>query len=192
MRRTKIITLTILFTVSAFLNSLPQARAQGQDIEIHGQVTDERGGVIVGARVTLISLTGVQKTVLTDKEGSYSFKALVTEAYTLTVTADGFGLYENNDLKISSGQNNVLDIQLKVVLPEEQVAVSTDNPVSTESEGNADSLVLRGETLDVLPDDRDDLANALQALAGPSAGPNGGEIFVDGFSGVRPNRIRPD
>ena len=185
MRRTKIITLIILFTVSAFLISLPQARAQGQDIEIHGQVTDERGGVIVGARVTLISLTGVQKTVLTDKEGSYSFKALVPEAYTLTVTADGFGLYENNDLKISSGQNNVLDIQLKVVLPEEQVAVSTDNPVSTESEGNADSLVLRGETLDVLPDDRDDLANALQALAGPSAGPNGGEIFVDGFSGAR-------
>jgi hypothetical protein len=185
MRRIKIITLTILFTVSAFLISLPQARAQGQDIEIHGQVTDERGGVIVGARVTLISLTGVQKTVLTDKEGSYGFKGLVTEAYTLTVMADGFGLYENNDLKISSGQNNVLDIQLKVVLPEEQVAVSTDNPVSTESEGNADSLVLRGETLDVLPDDRDDLANALQALAGPSAGPNGGEIFVDGFSGAR-------
>ncbi|HEV7376626.1 MAG TPA: carboxypeptidase regulatory-like domain-containing protein [Pyrinomonadaceae bacterium] len=185
MRRIKIITLTILFTVSAFLISLPQARAQGQDIEIHGQVTDERGGVIVGARVTLISPTGAQKTVLTDQEGSYRFKGLVTEAYTLTVMADGFGLYENNDLKISSGQNNVLDIQLKVVLPEEQVAVSTDNPVSTESEGNADSLVLRGETLDVLPDDRDDLANALQALAGPSAGPNGGEIFVDGFSGAR-------
>jgi hypothetical protein len=185
MRRTKIITLTILFTVSAFLISLPQARAQGQDIEIHGQVTDERGGGIVGASVTLISLTGVQKTVLTDREGSYGFKALVPGVYTLNVSAHGFGLYENNDLKISAGQRNVLDIQLKVVLPEEQVAVSTDNPVSTESEGNADSLVLRGETLDVLPDDRDDLANALQALAGPSAGPNGGEIFVDGFSGAR-------
>ena len=31
----------------------------------------------------------------------------------------------------------------------------------------------------------DDLAAALQALAGPSAGPNGGQIFVDGFTGGR-------
>lgn len=31
----------------------------------------------------------------------------------------------------------------------------------------------------------DDLASALQALAGPAAGPNGGEVFVDGFSGAR-------
>ena len=36
-----------------------------------------------------------------------------------------------------------------------------------------------------LPDDPDDLAAALQALAGPSAGPNGGQIFVDGFTGGR-------
>src|SRR4030095_11179131 len=36
---------------------------------------------------------------------------------------------------------------------------------------------------DALPDDPDELAAALQALAGPSVGPNGGQIFVDGFSG---------
>src|SRR5439155_12437220 len=34
-----------------------------------------------------------------------------------------------------------------------------------------------------LADNPDDLAADLQALAGPSAGPNGGSIFVDGFSG---------
>ncbi|HYW73144.1 MAG TPA: hypothetical protein VE961_19105, partial [Pyrinomonadaceae bacterium] len=35
----------------------------------------------------------------------------------------------------------------------------------------------------------DDLPAALAALAGPAAGPNGGEIFVDGFSGARlPNK----
>jgi hypothetical protein len=45
--------------------------------------------------------------------------------------------------------------------------------------------VLRGADLDALPDDPDDLAAALQALAGPSAGPNGGQIFVDGFTGGR-------
>ena len=34
-----------------------------------------------------------------------------------------------------------------------------------------------------MPDDPDELAAALQALAGPSVGPNGGQIFIDGFSG---------
>ena len=32
-------------------------------------------------------------------------------------------------------------------------------------------------------DDPDELASELQALAGPSAGPNGGQIYIDGFSG---------
>ena len=33
-----------------------------------------------------------------------------------------------------------------------------------------------------LSDDPDELAHELQALAGPSAGPNGGQIYVDGFT----------
>jgi len=55
--------------------------------------------------------------------------------------------------------------------------------VSTEASNNASAVILRGADLDALPDDPDDLAEALQALAGPSAGPNGGSIFIDGFSG---------
>ncbi|MEJ7712368.1 MAG: hypothetical protein WKF84_21545 [Pyrinomonadaceae bacterium] len=35
------------------------------------------------------------------------------------------------------------------------------------------------------PEDPDDLASALQALAGPSAGPNGGQVYIDGFTGGR-------
>ncbi|HEV2834427.1 MAG TPA: TonB-dependent receptor, partial [Pyrinomonadaceae bacterium] len=57
--------------------------------------------------------------------------------------------------------------------------------VSTEPENNAGAVVLKGDDIDALPDDPDDLAAALQALAGPSAGPNGGQIFVDGFTGGR-------
>src|SRR6185369_465161 len=44
--------------------------------------------------------------------------------------------------------------------------------------------VLSGKDLDALPDDPDELAAALQALAGPSIGPGGGQIFIDGFSGA--------
>ena len=55
--------------------------------------------------------------------------------------------------------------------------------VSTDAASNASALVLRGDELQALSDDPNDLAADLQALAGPAAGPNGGSIFIDGFSG---------
>ncbi len=55
--------------------------------------------------------------------------------------------------------------------------------LTTDSSNNASAVVLRGADLDALSDNPDDLAADLSALAGPSAGPNGGAIFVDGFSG---------
>src|SRR5262249_42093216 len=55
--------------------------------------------------------------------------------------------------------------------------------VSTETSNNASALVLRGSDLDALSDDPNDLLADLQALAGPSAGPSGGSIFIYGFSG---------
>jgi hypothetical protein len=55
--------------------------------------------------------------------------------------------------------------------------------VSTDAASNASAVVLRGSDLDALSDNPDDLLVDLQALAGPAAGPNGGSIFIDGFSG---------
>src|SRR5258708_34639041 len=44
-------------------------------------------------------------------------------------------------------------------------------------------VVLKGQDLEALSDDPDELQSELQALAGPSAGPNGGQIYIDGFTG---------
>ncbi len=55
--------------------------------------------------------------------------------------------------------------------------------VSTEASNNASAMVLTGSDLDALSDNPDDLLADLQALAGPAAGPSGGSIFIDGFSG---------
>jgi hypothetical protein len=64
------------------------------------------------------------------------------------------------------------------------VNVSTDTvSLSTDSDSNASSTVITGAALDALSDDPDELQSELQALAGPSAGPNGGQIYIDGFTG---------
>ena len=57
--------------------------------------------------------------------------------------------------------------------------------MTTDPSNNAGALVLRGADLAALSDDPDDLAEDLQALAGPSAGPNGAQMFIDGFTGGR-------
>ena len=78
-----------------------------------------------------------------------------------------------------------LNLQLKVATTAQQVTIQ-DNPgpsVTADPSNNASALVLRGDDLQALSDDPDDLQADLQALAGPSAGPNGGSIFIDGFSG---------
>lgn len=152
---------------------------------LRGLVTDEFGGVIIGATVTIADQSGAQKTATTNDEGVYAVSGLAPGRYTLSVQAAGFAVYENAEVEIVAGRREQLDVKLGVTIEEQKVTVAGETPVSTEPENNADQVVLRGKDLDALPDDPDELAAALQALAGPSAGPNGGQIYIDGFTGGR-------
>src|SRR6185369_13098642 len=153
---------------------------------LRGQVLDELGGAIVGASVTAVDSKGVEKSVVTNDSGSYVVNGLAPGKYTVRATNAGFGVSETPDVEVVAGKPLQFDITLKVAIEEQKVTVSSDNrEVSTEPENNAGAVVLKDADIDALPDDPDDLAAALQALAGPSAGPNGGQIFVDGFTGGR-------
>ncbi len=67
---------------------------------------------------------------------------------------------------------------------QQQVQVSGDTPgVSVDPDNNVSAVVLTGKDLDALSDDPDELSNELTALAGPAAGPSGGQIYIDGFTG---------
>ncbi len=62
--------------------------------------------------------------------------------------------------------------------------VTGDTPgVSVDPDSNVSAVVLTGKDLDALSDDPDELSNELTALAGPAAGPSGGQIYIDGFTG---------
>jgi hypothetical protein len=162
------------------------ARAQQSQGTLRGKVSDELGGIVIGATVTAADASGVEKTALTDEEGNYVFSALPPGSYTVRVSASGFGLYENMGVEVTAGRTDPLDIVLTVAIEQEEVTVTAESPVSTDPESQAGAVVLRGEDLDALPDDPEDLSEALQALAGPSVGPEGGaEIYLDGFTGGR-------
>ncbi|HEV2765325.1 MAG TPA: carboxypeptidase regulatory-like domain-containing protein, partial [Pyrinomonadaceae bacterium] len=167
--------LTIILSATA-------AFAQGAG-GIRGQVTDELGGAIVGATVTVVDAAGAQKVATTGEDGTYAFNNLAPGTYIVRVIATGFALYENAEVTIPAGGRQTLDIKLGVSLEKEEVVVASESPL--EATANADAIVLKGKDLDALPEDPEDLAAALSALAGPSAGPNGGQIYIDGFTGGR-------
>ena len=167
------VALILLFTVAII--SAQQVRGN-----LRGLITDELGAAIVGANVTLTDSTGSQKKTTTNDEGVYNFAGLAPGRYSLQAVAPGFAPSDSKEVEIAGARQSV-DLTLRVTI-EEKVTVS-ETPVSTEATNNANQTVIAGKDLDALPDDPDELAAALQALAGPSVGPNGGQIFIDGFTG---------
>ncbi|MDQ2947085.1 MAG: carboxypeptidase regulatory-like domain-containing protein [Acidobacteriota bacterium] len=154
-----------------------------QNGTLRGQVTDESGALVLGATVTLQGL-GPARTVTSGKNGSYSFTDLTPGSYTVQAAAPS--LSQASPTQVLLGTDvRTLNLVLKVASMVEKVTVedTATSALSLDSSNNASALVLRGEDLQALSDNPDDLAADLQALAGPSAGPNGGSIFVDGFSG---------
>src|SRR5438874_6920132 len=158
--------------------------ALAQTGSLRGQVTDQNGGGVPGAKVTVKGPSGLVKTTNTDKGGSYSFAGLPAGDYEVRASAPNLELVEPTKISLKGG-SQTLDLQLKVILAPEKVTVEENGApsVSTDANSNASAQVLRGNDLDSLPDSPEDLKAALAALDGPSAGQSGGQIFIDGFSG---------
>ena len=152
---------------------------------LSGQIGDTLGASVVGATVTVVSADGKEKTATSDQSGEFTVTGLSAGTYIVRVTAPNFAFYENSEVVIAAGQRQSLNVALTVEALEEQVEVSDSDTVSTDPNNNASATVLKEGDLEALPDDPDDLEAALQALAGPSAGPNGGQIYIDGFTGGR-------
>jgi hypothetical protein len=82
---------TVRSTIVMLLAFAAPMLAQGSTSgELHGRVTDQTGGGVVGALVALENAAAQRWTVTTDREGRYTFGRLPPGPYTLTVNAQGF------------------------------------------------------------------------------------------------------
>ncbi len=156
---------------------------QSNQGNLRGQVKDIAGAVIIGATVTAVNENGQVRTAQTNRSGEFSFNNLPAGNYTVRAENAGFAIYENAQVAVTSGQNSPLEITLNVATVETEVIVPDQETISTAPDSNAGAIVLNEQDIEALPDDAEDLEAALLALAGPSAGPNGGGIYIDGFSG---------
>ncbi len=150
---------------------------------LRGQVTDPSGAVVANAAVGVLMSGGQTHTASSSKTGAYEISNLPPGKYTVTANAQGFAVFIQNDVAVNPGQVSQFNIALDINVKQEKVNVEAEGPtLDVNPANNASAIVLRGKDLDALPDDPDELLADLQALAGPSAGPNGGQLYIDGFT----------
>jgi hypothetical protein len=169
-----VVSILLILVVSAFAQNPPQST-------LRGIITDPSGARIPQATIELRGPNGAQ-TQMTDANGQYEFAGLPAGKYDIQVTAPDFKADQKQAFSINgSATLNVqlaLEVQAQVVTVQEEAAA-----VSLDPDANASATVIGKKELETLSDDPDELAQQLQALAGPGVGPgSGGQIYTDGFS----------
>ncbi|HEY0786746.1 MAG TPA: carboxypeptidase regulatory-like domain-containing protein, partial [Acidobacteriaceae bacterium] len=181
-----------LLTAAALLLLSPAGRAHAQAIaattpgaaSLHGQVADPTGAVIPGATVSLTTADGhTVARATSEPDGSYEIRGLAPGTYIVLVVAPGFAPLDSKAITLTGPQARLFDATLKIQTAQQTVQVTEGVPtVSVDPDANASSVTIKGADLDALSDDPDELSNELTALAGPAAGPSGGQVFIDGFT----------
>ncbi len=161
------------------------APAQTASGTLHGQVSDPSGAAIPNASVVLTPAAAGSAPIKAQAngQGQYEFKGLAPGQYTLNAFAQGFSVYENDNVVIPANQSLVLNVPMTIEVEQQKIQVEDTAPtVDVNPSNNAGAITITGKELEALPDDPDELLTDLQALAGPSAGPNGGQLYIDGFT----------
>jgi hypothetical protein len=155
--------------------------AQSPQASLHGAITDPSGASVPGALIQLRSATEEFR-AKADGAGQYSIASVRPGKYLVRVIAKGFTVSQRQDFEIKGP--TVLDVQLTIETETQVVNVEDEaNKVSADAASNGTALVLGSKELAMLSDDPDEFEQELQAMAGPGAGPSGGQIYIDGFTG---------
>jgi len=169
-----------------YLACTSASQSQTSNGSLHGQVADPSGGMVMNASVIVTTPVGVTLRAITNRQGEFGLNGLAPGKYTVEVIAKGFAIYKNATVQITAGQVQNLNVSLRIEEQKQQIEV-TDIPAAGDVNpmNNGGGIVISGGELDALPDDPDELQTELEALAGPSAGPSGGQFYIDGFMGGR-------
>jgi hypothetical protein len=157
--------------------------AQGTTGTIAGTVTDPDGALVQAAAISVYSASGSAKKLVSDAAGAFVVVRLVPGRYELKVSAKGFSAATLSDVMVTGGKTTSTAVKLGISVSTDLEVSADATGVSTSPDDNANATVIKGKDLDALSDDPDELQSELTALAGPSAGPSGGQIYIDGFTG---------
>jgi len=170
--------------VCVLLGCLP-AFSQGSAGRILGSVTDQSGGVIAGATVTVTDVQrGVTRTLTTDQAGEYLAPDLLPGSYSVRAVATGFKTIERTGLLLQVRQDIRVDLTLQ---PGEQAQTVTVTEEAPQIETTNATLggTLSNETINDLPLNGRNYQNLLVLRPGMMIYPGGGG-WTQITDGIRP------
>ncbi len=116
---------TLLAALLATVAVAPGAAAQVLYGSLTGNVTDQSGGVAVGAKVEVTNVgTNTTKTTTTDDRGAYRVADLTPGVYTVTVSAANFKTVVQKNVQVAANTVRRIDAQLEVSSVTESVEVT--------------------------------------------------------------------
>ncbi len=159
------------------------AKPRASTANLQVNVLDPSGASVPKAQMQWVPAQGHPTDVQTaNQHGQMKFNGLNPGSGRLLVAAKGFQNLILN-LRLHAGENQV-EAHLQLAEMVQQTTVHVNHAAAlTSPSSTAFSIVLTPKELQQLPDDPDQFAAALQALAGPGAGPTGATMRVDGFGG---------
>lgn len=166
------------------LMSLP-AVAQLNLGRVFGGITDQSGGAIVGAKVTVIDVQrGIARPLTTDNAGEYSAPSLIPGTYTVRAEATGFKTVERTDIVVGVGQDVRVDLSLQPGEQTQTITVTGEAPQIDTTNAQLGGE-LQNATLAELPVNGRQFTHMLEFFPGVVATPGG----VNG-TGVNANGVR--
>src|SRR5437588_5827750 len=175
----------ILFFAVVLLVS--EVFAQTTQGGIVGEIRDQKGAQIVGAKVTVTSpSTGLQRDTSTSDNGIFRINALPTGVYQIKAEAAGFATATTTDIEVGIDEIRTVDIVLRVGAKTEVVEVQADAAL-TQTETSKLGEIIDNRKVEDLPLNGRDFAQLARlnpgvAASGGGGGQQGGEGGVSGFS----------
>jgi Carboxypeptidase regulatory-like domain len=104
--------------------------AQSTTGTIQGTVTDNQGGLVPAATVTVRNTqTNASRSLVTDANGNYRFLNVSVGEYELTIELAGFQKYVRSGLTLSLNQDAVIDVKIQPASVSESIQVTADAPL---------------------------------------------------------------
>ena len=162
------------------------AFSQGSFGRILGTVTDQSGGVVAGATVTVIDTErGITRTLTTDDAGAYNAPNLTAGNYTVRVEAKGFKRIERQGIAIEVGHEVRVDLTVQPGEQNQTVTVTESVPLVETTNATQGGTLENADIID-LPLNGRDYQNLLGLRPGVMLQPGGGP-WTQSTNGVRPD-----
>jgi len=141
---------------------------------ISGSVTDESGGLIAGAKVTITDQErGTIRSLVTDEAGAYAAPSLIPGQYTVKVEANGFNTTERKDVPVTVGGDMRADMVLKAGSQVQTVTVTESLPLINTTSATLGG-VMESKEINDLPVIGRNWLQLLQFTPGVNTKPGGG------------------